>query len=130
MSTNYVWGVGRRKSSTARVRIRPGAGTFLVNGKEMNVFFPTPECQLSATAPLRAAERVNKFDVICNVDGGGITGQSGAVAMGLARALITVEPTLGPVLRSGGHLTRDARMKERKKYGKAGARRAFQFSKR
>jgi small subunit ribosomal protein S9 len=130
MSTTYVWGVGRRKSATARVRIRPGAGVFVVNGKEVAQFFPTAEHQASAAAPLRTVEKEGKFDVVCNVDGGGITGQSGAIAMGLARALMTVEPTLAPALRAGGHLTRDARMKERKKYGKAGARRAFQFSKR
>jgi small subunit ribosomal protein S9 len=128
--SNYTWAVGRRKSSTARVRIRPGAGTFLVNGKELGRFFSNPESQASAISPLKTAERDGKYDVIVNVDGGGVTGQSGAIAMGIARALLTLEPTLGPSLRAGGHLTRDARMKERKKYGKAGARRAFQFSKR
>jgi small subunit ribosomal protein S9 len=129
-TTNYTWAVGRRKSSTARVRIRPGAGTFLVNGKEMNRFFCNGEHQAVCVSPLKAVERDGKYDVICNVNGGGITGQSGAVAMGLARAVMKLEPTLEPAIRASGLLTRDSRMKERKKYGKAGARRAFQFSKR
>jgi small subunit ribosomal protein S9 len=130
MATKYTWGVGRRKSSTARVRIRPGTGTFIVNGKELDRFFTNVDQQVSAVACLKATERQGKFDVVCNVNGGGITGQAGAVALGLSRALMTVEPTLAIILRSGGHLTRDARMKERKKYGQVGARRAFQFSKR
>jgi small subunit ribosomal protein S9 len=130
MAIKYTWGVGRRKTSTARVRIRPGSGTFLVNGKELDRFFTNVDQRVTAMSPLKTAEREGKIDVICNVDGGGITGQAGAVALGLSRALMTVEPTLAPALRAGGHLTRDARMKERKKYGQVGARRAFQFSKR
>jgi len=129
-NSNYTWAVGRRKSSTARVRIRPGAGNFIVNGKELGRFFSNPESQASAVSPLKTVERFGKYDVIASVNGGGVTGQSGAIAMGIARAVMTLEPTLGPALRAGGHLTRDSRMKERNKYGLAGARRAFQFSKR
>lgn len=130
MAIKYTWGVGRRKSSTARVRIRPGTGAFTVNGKELDAFFPNVDQQVSARGPIKAAEREGKFDVVCNVDGGGVTGQAGAVSLGLARAMITVDPTLAAALRAGGFLTRDSRMKERKKYGQMGARRAFQFSKR
>ena len=126
----YTWGLGRRKSAVARVRIKPGAGAFIVNGKPMEVFFPTLQTQLRAKAPLEATETGSTFDVFVNVNGGGITGQSDAVRMGLARALNTVNPGHDEVLRDGGLLTRDSRMKERKKYGRRGARRGFQFSKR
>ena len=127
---NYVWGTGRRKSSIARVRVRPGTGTFLVNGRELKVYFPNPEWEDAAIGPLRAIEGLQKFDVLVTALGGGGTGQSAAVAMGLARALVSIDGNHEPAMRSNGFLTRDARMKERKKYGKAGARRSFQFSKR
>jgi len=129
-NSKFIWGLGRRKSSIARVRITPGSGGFVVNGKPMEVFFPVLQNQRSALAPLVAAELEGAYDVYCNVDGGGITGQAGAVRLGLARALIQVNPVLDPLLREGGHLTRDSRMKERKKPGQRGARRGFQFSKR
>ena len=128
--TKFTWGLGRRKSSIARVRITPGAGGFVVNGKPLEVFFPVLQNQNSAKAPLVSAELEGNYDVFCNVDGGGITGQAGAVRLGLARALVKVDPTLDPLFREGGHLTRDSRMKERKKPGQRGARRGFQFSKR
>jgi small subunit ribosomal protein S9 len=126
----YTWGLGRRKSSVARVRIKPGAGAFLVNGKPLEEFFPTVQGQERAKAPLQATETEGSFDIFCNVNGGGITGQSDAVRMGLARALNTVNPAYDETLRDQGLLTRDSRMKERKKYGRRGARRGFQFSKR
>ena len=126
----YTWGLGRRKSSVARVRIKPGSGVFLVNGKAMKEFFPTLQNQLRAEAPLEATETSGTYDVFCNVNGGGVTGQSDAVRMGLARALNTVNPGFDEMLRDRGLLTRDSRMKERKKYGRRGARRGFQFSKR
>jgi small subunit ribosomal protein S9 len=126
----YIWGTGRRKSSVARVRVRPGAGSFVVNGREMKEYLPRPEWQIAATAPLIALDAKTKFDVVVNVNGGGGTGQSGAISMGLARALVTLDGTHEAAMRTHGLLTRDARMKERKKYGKAGARRSFQFSKR
>ena len=128
--TKYIWGLGRRKSSVARVRICSGAGAFLVNGKEVGVFFSTIQNRDRAQAPLSATETTGTYDVFCNVNGGGMTGQADAVRMGLARALKTANPGFEEVLRGGGLLTRDSRMKERKKYGRRGARRGFQFSKR
>ena len=131
MVTNpWIWGLGRRKSAVARVRIKPGAGGFIVNGKPMDVFFPVLQQQRSAASPLKVVEEEQTWDIFCNVNGGGMTGQAEAVRLGLARALIKVNPALDPVLRDGGHLTRDSRMKERKKPGRRGARRGFQFSKR
>ncbi|HIG12373.1 MAG: 30S ribosomal protein S9 [bacterium] len=126
----YTWGLGRRKSSVARVRIKPGAGAFLVNGKPLDEFFVTEQGQTRAKAPLLATESEGTYDVFCNVNGGGITGQSDAVRMGLARALNSINPAHDLILREEGLLTRDSRMKERKKYGRRGARRGFQFSKR
>lgn len=127
---NFTWGLGRRKSSIARVRIVPGAGAFIVNGRPLNEFFPVLEAQNRAQAPLKATELAGQYDVFCNVNGGGLTGQSDAVRLGLSRALKSLNPALDQPLRAGGHLTRDSRMKERKKYGRRGARRGFQFSKR
>jgi small subunit ribosomal protein S9 len=129
-STQFQWGLGRRKSAVARVRLVAGAGGFQVNGKALNEFFPVLQHQRAASAPLRAAELEGSYDVFCNVSGGGITGQSEAVMLGLARALKALKPELDGTLREGGLLTRDSRMKERKKYGRRGARRGFQFSKR
>ena len=126
----YTWGLGRRKSAVARVRIRPGAGGFVVNGKPMDNYFKTLQAQTRAHAALGATETVGTYDVFANVNGGGPTGQSDAVRMGLARALKAVNPGFDEVLRANGLLTRDSRMKERKKYGRRGARRGFQFSKR
>jgi small subunit ribosomal protein S9 len=127
---NYTWGTGRRKSAIARVRVRPGTGSFVINGREMKEYFPTADWRVAALGPLAALGAETKFDVVVNVLGGGGTGQSGAVSMGLARALVRIDEAHEPVMRDNGFLTRDARMKERKKYGRAGARRSFQFSKR
>ncbi len=126
----YTWGLGRRKKSVARVRIKPGAGGFLINGRPLTEFFPTIQHQRSAQAPLADTENEQSFDIFVNVEGGGLTGQAGAVRLGLARALKTINPGTEPALREHGHLTRDSRSKERKKYGRRGARRGFQFSKR
>ena len=129
-ATQFTWGLGRRKTAVARVRIQPGAGGFLVNGRPIERFFPTLETQTRAQQPLRVTATQGTYDVFCNVAGGGPTGQSDAVMLGLARALKIVNPGFDDVLRQNGLLTRDSRMKERKKYGRRGARRGFQFSKR
>jgi len=126
----WIWGLGRRKSAVARVRIKPGAGGFIVNGRPMDEFFPTIQTRRQATSPLRATETESAFDVFVNVYGGGPTGQADAVSLGLARALKSHTATHDEALRHHGLLTRDGRMKERKKYGRRGARRGFQFSKR
>lgn len=129
-ATQFTWGLGRRKSAVARVRVKPGAGGFLVNGRAANEFFPTLQTQIRIQEPLRVTATQGNYDVFCNVNGGGPTGQSDAVMLGLARALKTINPGFDEVLRQNGLLTRDSRMKERKKYGRRGARRGFQFSKR
>jgi small subunit ribosomal protein S9 len=129
-ATQFTWGLGRRKSAVARVRVKPGAGGFLVNGRAANEFFPTLQTQVRIIEPLRVTQTQGTYDVFCNVSGGGPTGQSDAVMLGLARALKTINPGFDDVLRENGLLTRDSRMKERKKYGRRGARRGFQFSKR
>lgn len=129
-STQFTWGLGRRKSAKARVRVKPGAGGFVVNDKEMAVFFPTLEMQRQALAPLKATGTEGQYDVLCSCDGGGPQGQAEAVTLGLARALKKINPGFDGVLREFSLLTRDSRMKERKKYGRRGARRGFQFSKR
>ncbi len=124
------WGTGRRKTSVARVRLMIGNGAFHVNDREMDKFFHREDHRQTANAPLRVTKTLGKYDVAVNVDGGGITGQAGATLLGVARALLKADATLEPVLRENGMLTRDSRMKERKKYGRRGARRGFQFSKR
>jgi small subunit ribosomal protein S9 len=129
-ATDYTWGTGRRKSAVARVRVRPGTGTFMVNDREMKQYFPSDDWQRAATGPLMLLGKEEAYDVIATCRGGGPTGQSEALAMGLARALKEINPNDYSALREAGFLTRDQRMKERKKYGLAGARRAFQFSKR
>ena len=126
----FVWGTGRRKSSVARVRLKDGTGKIEVNSKQMVEFFPTEQAQRTVTQPLRITETLETYDIFVNVQGGGITGQAGAVRLGIGRALKGIEPTLEAALREAGLLTRDSRMKERKKYGLRGARRAYQFSKR
>ena len=126
----YCWGLGRRKASTARVRVRYGSGRIMINGRELNDYFHVVQDRNAVAAPLKAVRGTDRFDVFVNVTGGGTTGQAGACMMGLARALITADPTNFSALRDGGYLTRDSRMVERKKYGKAGARKSFQFSKR
>ena len=125
-----IWTVGRRKASTARIRLFPGGGNIMVNGKPLEEFFRLVHDQQHATSPLEHAGLRKKYDVWVNVHGGGTTGQSGAIALGVARALIQIEPSCEQSLRDASMLSRDARIKERKKYGRAGARRSFQFSKR
>ena len=127
--TTY-WGTGRRKTSVARVRLMVGNGTFKINHRDLDNFFHREDHRLTVNAPLRVTKTLGKYDVAVNVDGGGITGQAGAVSLGVARALVKADATLEPVLRENRMLTRDSRMKERKKYGRRGARRGFQFSKR
>ena len=126
----WVWGTGRRKTAVARVRIRPGAGQVQVNKKALNDYFPTRRLQARAVEPLRAVKLEGRVDVFANISGGGITGQAEAMLMGLARSLSKYDESTSAVLRSAGYLTRDARMVERKKYGRRGARRRFQYSKR
>ncbi|MGI9468434.1 MAG: 30S ribosomal protein S9 [Rubripirellula sp.] len=123
-------GTGRRKSSVARVRVRPGSGTITVNSKPMSDYFVNDQHQAAIVATLSAVEKADQVDVLVRVSGGGMTGQSGAVRMGLARALVSMDEALHETLREGGFLTRDSRMKERKKPGLRGARRGVQFSKR
>ena len=126
----FTWGTGRRKTSVARVRICEGAGNIVINGRKYDEYFPIIQDQQKVLAPLKATETVSKFDIYVNVRGGGGTGQSGAVLLGIARALMKSDEGLESTLRDGGFLTRDSRIKERKKYGQRGARRSFQFSKR
>ena len=123
-------GTGRRKSSVARVRVRAGSGKITVNSKPLEEYFVNEQHQNAVTSTLVAVEHSDSVDVLVRVNGGGMTGQSGAVRMGLARALVSYNETLHESLRDGGFLTRDSRMKERKKPGLRGARRGVQFSKR
>ncbi|QDV41969.1 30S ribosomal protein S9 [Stieleria neptunia] len=123
-------GTGRRKSSVARVRVRAGEGKITINRKPLNEYFVNDQDQAAITAALAAVELADKLDVVVRVTGGGLTGQSGAVRMGLGRALVSYDESLHDALRDGGFLTRDSRMKERKKPGLRGARRGVQFSKR
>ena len=126
----YWWGTGRRKTSVARVRIRPGSGKFLVNKRELDDYFHRDQDRKAALAALKLVQAEKSFDVFVNVRGGGITGQAGATLLGVARALRTYDENYIGALRDNGLLTRDPRMVERKKPGQAGARRRFQFSKR
>ncbi|MFV1959835.1 MAG: 30S ribosomal protein S9 [Planctomycetota bacterium] len=127
---DFVWGTGRRKSSVARVRVAPGSGHILVNRQEWTEYFPTRNAQVAVRMPLKVTETESAYDIHVKVTGGGVQGQADAVRHGLARALVNASPSLEGVLRDAGLLTRDARMKERKKYGQRGARARFQFSKR
>lgn len=126
----FVWGVGRRKSAVARVRVAVGTGKITINGRELNDFFTGERDRKGIFGPLEVTSTGGKLDIHARCTGGGPTGQAGAVVMGLARALLKYDATTEAALRSGGFLTRDSRMKERKKYGQRGARRRFQFSKR
>lgn len=126
----YWWGTGRRKSSVARVRIKPGDGKLVVNKKELGEYFVRQQDREAVMAPLKAVKGEKTFDVFVNVRGGGTTGQAGATLLGIARALKNFNEAYVQPLRDGGHLTRDGRMVERKKPGQRGARRRFQFSKR
>ena len=124
------YGTGRRKTSTARVFLRPGSGTLTINRRTFEAFFPTEALRTQIKTPLVLTETSDKFDILATVAGGGVSGQAGAVRLGIARALVEYNLELRKALKSGGLLTRDARAKERKKYGMAGARKRFQFSKR
>ena len=130
MAEIQYYATGRRKESTARVFLRPGKGTITVNRREFVEFFPTEAVRVQVRQPLLLTETADKFDVLCTVDGGGVTGQAGAIRLGIARALCEFNAELRSRLKKDGLLTRDARAKERKKYGMAGARKRFQFSKR
>ncbi len=122
--------VGRRKESVARVRLVPGSGNIIVNKKPILDYFKRETLKMIIEQPLEATETMGKFDIYANVDGGGLSGQAGAMRLGIARALLKFDEDLRPILKKNGFLTRDPRMKERKKYGLAGARKRFQFSKR
>ena len=126
----YIWGTGRRKTSVARVRIRPGSGKIQINKRELNDYFTNERDRKAIFGPLEVTNTGGKMDVLVNADGGGPAGQTGAIVMGLGRALAKYDNSLEVSLRNAGFLTRDSRMKERKKYGQRGARRRFQFSKR
>jgi small subunit ribosomal protein S9 len=128
--TNEFLSTGRRKTAVARVRLAPGTGKITVNGRAFEVYFPLEQLRVQATQPLAVADAVAKFDLRISVQGGGPSGQAGAVRHGIARALLKADPTYRPALKAQGFLTRDPRMKERKKYGQPGARKRFQFSKR
>ena len=125
-----AYATGKRKNAVARVWIKPGGGRIEVNGRDSPVYFARPVLRMLISQPFLAADRMGQFDVWCTVKGGGLSGQAGAVRHGISRALTFFEPGLRPVLKQGGFLTRDSRVVERKKYGKAKARRSFQFSKR
>jgi len=128
--SGYWWGTGRRKSSVARVRIRPGDGKLLVNKRTLENYFTRDQDRKAVMSPLKTVEAEKSFDVFINVRGGGTSGQAGASLLGIARALKNYNDGYTQILRDSGHLTRDARMVERKKAGQPGARRRFQFSKR
>ncbi|WP_269930211.1 30S ribosomal protein S9 [Aminobacter sp. HY435] len=125
-----AYATGKRKDAIARVWVKPGSGKIVVNGKEFAAYFARPVLQMILNQPIVASNRVGQYDIIATVVGGGLSGQAGAVRHGISKALTYYEPTLRGVLKKGGFLTRDSRTVERKKYGKAKARRSFQFSKR
>ena len=130
MAAVQYYGTGRRKTSTARVFLRPGNGTLTINQRAFEAFFPTEALRTQIKTPLVLTETADKFDILATVAGGGVSGQAGAVRLGIARALVEYNLELRKRLKDEGMLTRDARAKERKKYGMAGARKRFQFSKR
>ena len=128
-STSY-YGTGRRKASTARVFLKPGSGDIVIRGSSLEKRFPSEAIRTRIKAPLELAEASEKVDILATAKGGGVAGQADALRLGIARALVAFDSALRPVLKKAGMLTRDARIKERKKYGLAGARKRFQFSKR
>ena len=130
MAEIQYYGTGRRKTSTARVYLRPGAGAVQVNRKPFETYFPNETLRMIIRQPLQLTETANKFDILVNVAGGGPAGQAGAIRHGITRALIDYNGDLRPTLKQAGLITRDPRIKERKKYGQKGARKRFQFSKR
>ena len=125
-----AYATGKRKNAVARVWIKPGAGKVTVNDRAIDTFFARPVLRMLIQQPLVAANRQTQYDVVCTVSGGGLSGQAGAVRHGIARALLKVDASFRPALKAEGYLTRDPRMRERKKYGQPGARKRFQFSKR
>jgi small subunit ribosomal protein S9 len=129
-SLGRSYATGKRKDAVARVWIKPGSGRITVNGRDQETYFARPVLRMVIHQPFLVANRADQFDVVCTVAGGGLSGQAGAVRHGISKALTLYEPELRPVLKQGGFLTRDSRAVERKKYGKAKARRSFQFSKR
>ena len=126
----YFYGTGRRKKSVARVRVYPGTGAITINGRDIDEYFGLDTMKLIVNQPFEVTGNVGKFDIIANVTGGGFSGQAGAIRHGLSRALVLADEANKPALKAAGFLTRDPRMKERKKYGLKAARRASQFSKR
>jgi small subunit ribosomal protein S9 len=130
LATTQYYGTGRRKTSTARVFLRPGSGSIVINRRPIETAFPTETLRLVIRQPLVATETTERFDVLATATGGGVAGQAGALRLGIARALLEYDGELRAALRRAGLLTRDPRAKERKKYGMAGARKRFQFSKR
>lgn len=130
MADIQYYGTGRRKTSTARVYLRPGSGKITVNKRDFHAYFPNEALQMIIRQPLNLTETAEKFDILVNVDGGGTAGQAGAVRHGITRALMEFNADLRPSLKKAGLVTRDPRQKERKKYGQKGARARFQFSKR
>ncbi len=130
MAEIQYYGTGRRKTSTARVYLRPGSGEVQINRKQFDRYFPNETLRMIIRQPLHLTETVNKFDIMVNVGGGGPAGQAGAIRHGITRALINFNADLRPTLKQAGLVTRDPRIKERKKYGQKGARKRFQFSKR
>lgn len=129
-SLGRSYATGKRKNAVARVWVKPGSGKITINGREFATYFARPVLQMILRQPIVAAAREGQFDIVATVVGGGLSGQAGAVRHGISKALTYFEPGLRPVLKKGGFLTRDSRVVERKKYGKAKARRSFQFSKR
>ncbi|MBE6907572.1 30S ribosomal protein S9 [Marasmitruncus massiliensis] len=129
-SKPYFYGTGRRKQSVSRVRLYPGTGAITINGRDINDYFGLETLKLIVRQPLNLTDTVGKFDVVCTVSGGGVSGQAGAIRHGISRALLQNGEEMRPILKKAGFLTRDPRMKERKKYGLKAARRAPQFSKR
>jgi small subunit ribosomal protein S9 len=125
-----AYATGKRKNAVARVWLKPGTGKITVNGRDSPIYFARPVLRMMMNQPFQATDRAGQFDVVCTVSGGGLSGQAGAVRHGISKALTYYEPELRKVLKTGGFLTRDSRVVERKKYGKAKARRSFQFSKR
>ncbi|HHZ04696.1 30S ribosomal protein S9 [Acetomicrobium hydrogeniformans] len=129
-SPTYYWGTGRRKESIARVRIRPGEGQIVINGRSIEDYFPRQLWRLHALEPLKVSGMEGKIDVFIKAQGGGLSGQAGAVRLGIARALLTLDPEMRPVLKKADLLARDPRMVERKKFGRRKARALYQYSKR
>ena len=130
MAEQRFYATGKRKTSVARVWLKPGAGNIVINKRSMDDYFGRPTSKMIVRQPLELTENANKFDIFVNVSGGGPSGQAGAIKHGITKALLEADPELRQTLKKAGFITRDSRIKERKKYGRRGARRSFQFSKR